>query len=288
MKYLSIVILVLLFLNISFYSSGQYCYKSFNHQIDSSVISQKIISLDSSCSNSELNKILTCVALSFIDTPYKSGTLETNTSESLIINASELDCLTLVENSIAITKTISSGNLSFENFKNQLKKLRYRNGIINGYASRIHYFSEWLSENEKNNIFEICSKKIGGIPYDVTVNFMSSHPQFYKQLKDDSLLTGEISLLEQRISTSDSLFYIPKDKVKEIEKYLKEGMIIGITTNIPGLDISHSGITVKVNDRIHLLHASSDAGKVVITPIPLYDYLMSNKKQTGIIVAELR
>ncbi|MBP7509687.1 MAG: DUF1460 domain-containing protein, partial [Prolixibacteraceae bacterium] len=171
---------------------------------------------------------------------------------------------------------------------NQLKKLKYRKGIINGYASKIHYFSEWLSENEKNNIFEICSKKIGGIPYDVTVNFMSSHPQFYKQLKDDSLLTGEISLIEQRISTSDSLFYIPKDKVKEIEKYLKEGMIIGITTNIPGLDISHSGITVKVNDRIHLLHASSDAGKVVITPIPLYDYLMSNKKQTGIIVADLR
>jgi len=117
---------------------------------------------------------------------------------------------------------------------------------------------------------------------------MSTHPQYYKQLKNDSSLTGKISVIEQRISTSDSLYYIPKEKVVEIEKNLKEGMIIGITTNIPGLDISHSGIAIKVNDRIHLLHASSDAGKILISPMPLYDYLMSNKKQTGIIVAELK
>ncbi len=288
MKHISIIILLLLFLNISFYSSGQDCYKSFCTPTDSLVISQKIISSDSNCTNFDLNKTLTCVALSFIDTPYKSGTLEICTTESLIINVRELDCLTFVENSIAITKTIASGNLTFENYKNQLRRLRYRNGIINSYASRIHYFSEWLSENEKNNIIEICSKKNCGIPYDVTINFMSTHPQYYKQLKDDSLLTAEISLIEQRISSSDSLYYIPKENVREIEKNLKEGMIIGITTNIPGLDISHSGITVKVNDRIHLLHASSDAGKVLISPMPLSDYLIANKKQTGIIVAELK
>ncbi len=288
MKLISIISLLIFFLDISINSSGQDCYKSFYSPADSAIISQKFSSLKSNCTTSDLNKTLLCVALSFIDTPYKSGTLEVCSSESLIINARELDCLTFLETSIAISKTITSCNLSFDNFKNQLRNLRYRNGIINGYASRIHYFSEWLYENGKNNYISNFTEKSGGIPYDITVNFMSSHPQLYKQLKDDSLLTEEISLIEQRISSSDSLYYIPKEKVKEIENNIKEGMIIGITTNIPGLDISHSGIAVRVNDRIHLLHASSDAGRVVISQVPLSDYLMSNKKQTGIIVAELK
>jgi len=287
MKLIYVIVLLLFFLNNSLYCSGQE-YKSFYSQEDSLAITQKLKSLQKICSYSDINKTLLIVARSFIDTPYKSGTLDVCQSESLIINARELDCLTFVENSIAISRTITSGNLSFENYKVQLKGLRYRNGIINGYASRIHYFSEWLSENEKNNFISNSTKKIGGIPYDVSVNFMSTHPQYYKQLKNDSSLTGKISVIEQRISTSDSLYYIPKEKVVEIEKNLKEGMIIGITTNIPGLDISHSGIAIKVNDRIHLLHASSDAGKILISPMPLYDYLMSNKKQTGIIVAKLK
>lgn len=287
MKPISEILLLLFFLNISLFCSSQE-YKSIYTPEDSLVITQKLTSLKKASSFSDMNKTLLFVARSFIDTPYKSGTLDVCPSESLIINTRELDCLTFVENSIAISRIITSGNLSFENFKSQLKDLRYRNGFINGYASRIHYFSEWLTENEKNNFISNSTKKIGGIPYDVSVNFMSTHPQYYKQLKDDSLLTREISVIEQRISTSGLLYYIPKERVAEIEKNLKEGMIIGITTNIPGLDISHSGIAIKVNGRIHLLHASSDAGKVLISPMPLHDYLMSNKKQTGIIVAELK
>jgi hypothetical protein len=39
---------------------------------------------------------------------------------------------------------------------------------------------------------------------------------------------------------------------------------------------------------VYLLHASSDAGRVLISEKPLAEYLAGNKSQTGIMVARLR
>jgi len=84
------------------------------------------------------------------------------------------------------------------------------------------------------------------------------------------------------------LFYIPKSEIQLIEKQLKEGDIIAITTPIPKLDVSHVGFAVWQKGRIHLLHASSEAGQVVISEKPLAKYLVGNKNQTGIMVARPR
>jgi hypothetical protein len=81
------------------------------------------------------------------------------------------------------------------------------------------------------------------------------------------------------------MHFISEEDVAAVESKLMDGDIVGITTSIDGLAIQHVGILVRVNDRIHLMHASSSAEKVVLSDIPLEDYLLNSKSATGIMLA---
>jgi hypothetical protein len=227
------------------------------------------------------------IAKSFLDAPYVGKTLEIGEEESLVVNVVEFDCTTLVETCLALAKTITSDKATLENYFNWLRTIRYRDGILWGYESRLHYFSEWIRNNQKKGIVDDITLKLGGIEFPNEVYFMGTHPELYRQLRADSCMIERMKHLEELIS-KESYFYIPKEKVVSIEGKLTEGMIIGITTNIKGLDIVHTGILVMKNNRIHLLHASSDEKKVVISDKPLSDYLLANKRQTGIMVLEIK
>ena len=115
---------------------------------------------------------------------------------------------------------------------------------------------------------------------------MSTHPGYYAQLKNDTVMVDAISCFEKKINAR-KYFYIPKEEVVKIEPQLEEGMIVAITSGVTGLDIAHLGFLVRVNGRIHLLHASSDFKKVMVSEKPLSDYLAGNKKQTGIMVLKV-
>ena len=66
--------------------------------------------------------------------------------------------------------------------------------------------------------------------------------------------------------------------------WIMDGDIIAITTKLPGLDIAHVGIAEYRNGKLHLLHASSTLGKVVVSDTPLSHMLNNNKSWTGIRV----
>jgi hypothetical protein len=71
------------------------------------------------------------------------------------------------------------------------------------------------------------------------------------------------------------------------EDGIRDGDIIAITTNRVGLDVQHAGLATRVKNRIHLLHASSKEGKVVVSQKTLYRYLMQSQIRSGIIVARV-
>lgn len=234
-----------------------------------------------------VNKIIEQVGLSFIGADYKAHTLEATEDESLIINLKGLDCYTFVEATVALARCIKNNDTSFNSFLEEIENLRYRNGIMKGYASRLHYFSDWIYEMQKRGIGKDITEEIGGVPYNKIINFMSTHTKSYKQLANNRELTDSIAVIEKEIS-SRKYFYIPEKTIQKIESKLRSGDIIGITTNIPGLDISHTGIAVKGKDgRIHLLHAPDVGKKVEITKLPLSEYIQSHSKQTGIMVLRI-
>jgi len=219
----------------------------------------------------------------FTGTPYVAHTLETE-PEQLVVNLRGMDCTTFAENCLAIAKTIQSENLTFEQFADELKNVRYRNGKIDGYPSRLHYFSDWIFSNEQKKLVKDVSKKIAATPYDKEVDFMSTHPDSYDQLNDSAELVKRIAEQEKDIN-SRQLFYIPENKIAEVEDQLMQGDIVGITTSVEGLDISHVGILVRKAGRIHLMHASSLAEEVVVSEETLEEYLLNSKSATGIMVA---
>jgi hypothetical protein len=222
----------------------------------------------------------------FTGTSYVANTLETE-PEQLVVNLREMDCTTFAENCLAIAKTIQSENLTFEQFADELKNVRYRNGKIDGYPSRLHYFSDWIFNNQQKKLVEDVSKEIAATPYNKEVDFMSTHPDSYEQLKDSAALVKEIAEQEKNIN-SRQLFYIPENKIAEVENKLMDGDIVGITTSVEGLDISHVGILVRKAGRIHLMHASSLAKEVVVSEGTLEDYLLGSKSANGIMVARPR
>lgn len=235
------------------------------------------------CNTEIIGECIVEYGQSFVGTPYVAHTLEGNPAETLVVNLRALDCATFVENMFAMALTSQSEDKSFPYFTKVLKALRYHDGAIEGYASRIHYFSDWLFENEKNGYLRDVSAEIGGIPFETKVSFMSQNPKFYPALSDknevEKIRKVEASMNERK------LFFVPKDKISSIEDKLQNGDIVGITTSVAGLDISHEGFVLKKNGHAYLLHASSEQKKVMVSEETLAAYLAKHKTQTGIMVA---
>jgi hypothetical protein len=265
------------------------CTSSITAQIyndsDSIICSLKFkLATDKNLENEPINDVIAEIGKSFIGTEYREHTLEREGAESLVINFSGLDCTTFLENSLAITRCIKEKKTSFENFKKELIKIRYREGIIDKYPSRLHYFSDWIFDNEKKGIIKNISKEIGGMPLKFDLNFMSTHPDNYLELKDHPEFIPIIEKQEKEISRR-KYYFVPKENIIELEKKIHNGDLIAITSDIKGLDINHVGIALRLDDgRIHLLHAPNKGFKVQVAEMPLTDYLSKIKHDTGIII----
>ena len=231
-----------------------------------------------------INQVVIAIGKSFIGTDYAASTLEKGEKESLVINLSGMDCYTFLESSLALARCIKAGKKTFKDFQKELIVIRYRDGKLNEYPSRLHYFSDWVYDMNRRGIGKDITKEIGGIPYSKNIDFMSAHVEAYKQLHDHPHFVESISLIEKKISMRKN-FWIPREEIEKNESKIQSGDIIGITANIAGLDISHTGIAIRMIDgRIHLLHSPNVGFKVQITEKPLANYIQGNKKQTGIIV----
>ena len=165
---------------------------------------------------------------------------------------------------------------------------RYRDGIRNGYQTRLHYTSDYFYDNAKRGNLKEMTKIIGGSDAKLEkkqINFMTMHPNYYPQLKDDPSMVAKMDSIEKTINARGGFYYIPKEDVEDNEKGIHTGDLIGITTSVPGIDCSHTGIAIRQKDgRVHFMHASSAMHKVIISPAPLAEYLAGNSKQTGIMI----
>ena len=265
----------------------------FNISISSQIYTQKDVEIfknlinkaqQDSLKNESIGKIIVEIGKQFIGTDYIEHSLEVGDKEDLVVNLRNFDCTTFLDNSLVLARLVKKNDSSFTDYINELTHERYRNGTLNKYTSRLHYFSDWLYDAEKRGMTENISKEIGGKIYSKKIFFMSKNKNFYKQLSNEKYLK-EIKLTEKEINKR-KYYYIPKEMKIKVEEKIRTGDLIAITTNIDGLDIAHVGIAIKMeNRRIHYLHAPNVGQKVKISDKPLADYLMGNKSQTGIMVA---
>ncbi len=223
------------------------------------------------------------IGKTFAGMPYVGQTLEIHKDEKLVINLREFDCTTYVENVLAFSLLLKKEADEFEAFGSILQNIRYRDGDLEGYSSRLHYFSDWLNNNEEKGLVRNISCELGGVKFEKKIDFMTTHRKLYPGLKDDQSFEN-VQITEQGLSRSE-LCYIPKDQIRSVEMKLEDGDIIALATSIEGLDVTHTGFAYrKANGRIYLLHASS-SGQVEISKKPLTKYLEGIKNNIGILVA---
>lgn len=223
-------------------------------------------------------------ARSMIGVPYCGGTLDVNENESLVVRTDSVDCTTYVETVLAMYLASKIEHGGYDDFKKALTKIRYRDGVIKGYSSRLHYFSDWVADNEKKGILYEVTSRSNHSQRHFSINYMTKHPLLYRHLKGDSLSVSEMLRIEEKWRNYD-MPYIPKDYLKTYNNIdICNGDILALTTNIDGLDVLHLGFAIWVDGNIHLLHASSLYGRVVIDRMSLYEYLKDRKKHTGVRV----
>lgn len=241
------------------------------------------VAVSLSLKNRSINEVIAEMGRTFLGTDYAAHALEVPGEERLVVNMQGLDCVSFYENSLVLARCIKMSRMTFEDYKQQLQFIRYRGGVINGYTSRLHYTSDYFYDDEQRGVWKNMTKELGGIPYVKTINFMSTHPDSYRQLKEDPALIAVIKQQEEEI-TKRAKFYIPKETLESVQEGIKSGDILGITTNIEGLDTSHTGIALRVDGVLHFMHAPDIGKKVQITEGTLVEYLARNKKQTGIMI----
>jgi hypothetical protein len=228
---------------------------------------------------------VTDIALNFIGKPYRAKTLEINGSEKLVVNLREFDCCTFVESVMAVFLTIKEHKTDFGAFKQNLTNIRYRNGQIDGYASRLHYASDWIRDNCKKGIIEMVSHDAGQ-KISFGLNYMSTHTELYPALKSNPAAVEDIKKIEIEAGKT-RFFYVSKHNLKSVENSIRQGDILCFVTSLAGLDISHLGIAYRTDSVLTFIHASQGAKKVVVNPGTLADYCMNIESNKGIIICKI-
>ena len=228
-------------------------------------------------------------AKQMLGVPYVAGTLDGNEEEQLVIRTDALDCTTFVETVLALCIADKRGEQTYGSFKKALTDVRYRDGILDGYASRLHYFSDWIRNNERMGFVKECTSETScSQPKELWLNFMTTHVDSYLPMKKDSSLISRMDAIEKAWQGVE-ISFIPKNKLHLSPDDLKieNGDILTITTNIKGLDVVHVGFAFWKSGQLYLLHASSVAKKVIEDPLSLYDYSWNKKAHTGVRVIRL-
>ncbi len=241
-----------------------------------------------------LGSLVLEVARSMEGTPYVASTLEVE-PESLQIFLDKTDCILFVETAVALAMSFKGLEIvqgsspraaepSYELFCRNVQNLRYRGGKVDGYASRLHYTSEWILQGESNGIFTEVTADLGS-QISQKFSFMSTHPDSYKQLRNDAKTRAEISQVERLLSNHGSYYAITQARLSDpkVASQISDGDILAFVSTVGGLDITHVGIACTADDgKMHFIHASTKSMEVVVEQKTLAEYA-----KTGVRVIKL-
>ena len=225
--------------------------------------------------------------------PYEPFTLEAylraggspSVAEPLTLSLSRFDCVTLVEACLAVGRVAGGeGEPTWESFGREVERMRYRGGKRRGYASRLHYFSEWIADGQSRGLVRDIGAELGGADDARPLRFMSEHRASYPALADDGVYR-EIQAIERRLDGAAHKV-IPTRRIPAVADRIETGDVLAFATAIPGLDVSHSALAYRdPRGVLRVLHAPLSGGVVEITRRTLPEYVAAIRHATGILVA---
>ena len=250
-----------------------------------------------------VGRIMQELGQTFARAPYLEGTLDEPDEETLVVRLDGFDCVTFVETTLAMARGVAVQDYSYDGFAQRLAQMRYRGGVV-GYCSRLHYFSDWMRDNDRKALVRDLTPVLGGRALRDTIDFMSTHRNAYVRFATNDSLYRCVQQAEaelRRSTAREPLRYVPQDSIRAVYNELTAGDVIAIVTSIDGLDVAHTGLAFvpasgapsdttgaarQAGDDVGLLHASLSGG-VVVSP-DLQRYVQQIEHMIGIVVARPR
>jgi hypothetical protein len=224
--------------------------------------------------------------------PYVPFTLEAYldqggdpSAEPLTLSLTRFDCVTLVEACLAVSRVAATEQPpSWEEFGREVERMRYREGKRLGYSSRLHYFSEWISDGERRGLVREMGPELGAARDTRPLRFMTEHRAKYLALQDDRVFQ-EIQRIERSLDGRPR-HVVPTKQIPAIVDRIQTGDVLAFATEIPGLDVTHSALAYRDRDRVlRVCHAPLSGGVVAITRATLPEYVAAIRRASGILVA---
>lgn len=247
--------------------------------------------VDAGADSLPMGELMAQVGRGLVGTAYVAGTLEVEGPERLVVDFGGLDCVTFVENVYAIAAAVKAGvadrlderGIVEGEYERMLRALRYRGNVIDGYVSRLHYFSDWMADAEAKLLVEDLTDDLGGVLDREPTDFMSSHPASYRQLADPEVLEA-IRLVEKRLSMKGR-YVIPEGRIEDVGHEIRDGDIIAATSTVRGLDVAHTGLAIWEEGTLRLMHAPLVGDSVRISKRSLAERILAIPGQDGIMIA---
>jgi hypothetical protein len=227
--------------------------------------------------------------------PYVPGTLDAYLRasgharpaevEPLTLSLTRFDCVTLVECCLAVARVAErDGAPTWERFGREVERMRYRGGVRRGYASRLHYMSEWISDGERRGLVRDLGAELGGVEDARPLRFMTANHDKYPALADPQVFR-EIAAMERRLDERPRRV-VPTERIPEVSAQIETGDVLAFATAIPGLDVTHAAFAYRdAGGVLRVLHAPLSGGVVEVTRATLPEYVAAIRRATGILVA---
>ncbi|MBC7791759.1 MAG: DUF1460 domain-containing protein, partial [Anaerolineae bacterium] len=165
-----------------------------------------------------------------VGTPYQPFTLEEYlrsggsplSTEPLALSLTRFDCVTLVESCLAVARVADAPSApSWGGFAREVERMRYRGGERREFASRLHYFSEWISDGENRGLLRDLGSELGGVVDARPLRFMTEHRKSYLALADDAVYR-EIGAMQRRLDDNPRRV-VPRERIAQVSDSIETG-----------------------------------------------------------------
>lgn len=237
------------------------------------VIYQRVYDQVSDYSDLPIHELTIHIAEQFLGTDYVAYTLE-HEPEHLLVYLDQTDCILFVEMCSCFALTVKDAHPSYELLLHNIQQMRYRNGVVDGYASRVHYTSEWIQQNQARGVMREITHELGGVEHPQEFYFMTAHRESYPQLLHDTAAVAIIRSVEQRLQAAGPYYRLTQEQLYDtaIMSQIQSGDIVTFIDTHPGLDLAHVALAYEVDGEMHFIHASYGAKHVIVEPCTLAEY----------------
>jgi hypothetical protein len=225
--------------------------------------------------------------------PYQPGTLDAylraggrpSGPEPLTLSLTRFDCVTLVESCLAVARLAAQpGAPTWARLGQEIELMRYRGGVRRGYPSRLHYFSEWITDGEGRGLVRDLGTELGAMEDARPLRFMTAHRDKYPALADGGVFQ-DIAAMERRLDGHPRRV-VPTERIAEVADRIETGDVLAFATAIPGLDVTHAAFAYRnAGGTLGVLHAPLSGGVVEVARATLPEYVGAIRQATGILVA---